>query len=394
MGLFSRPNVEKLKDKKNVKGLIKALRGKDKFVRRKASEALGELGEPSAVEPLIQEMKDDDDDIRCEAIKSLGKIKDSSVVEPLIKALKDNNPWNREVAMESLGNTKDERAVKPLMQFIIEDKASSSLIKIGKSSVNPIIQALNDKDAKVRKRAAAILGSIRDRRAVEPLIEAFNDEDPFVRCTIATNLGELKDERAIEPLIQALKDKDGRVRIDSERAILRIGEPAIESLNKALGDENQRFNKTIKKLLDKMGKPIISDEKEADGVISRIKRILLKLPIIKEDNIAESRHRMINQSKSIHPSMFVGQMDEAINFITQMIKKTEAYILSCEGITNVKMAFLISNWPIRNEVLEIQYEQFWNDGTSAIYSEHAMRIGEDKYEIFGSEKSAKRMADF
>ena len=62
MGIFDRlfkPNVKRLKEEKNVKGLIKALRHKDGYVRRDAAEALGKIGEP-AVEPLIQALKDED----------------------------------------------------------------------------------------------------------------------------------------------------------------------------------------------------------------------------------------------------------------------------------------------------------------------------------------------
>ncbi|RLG37149.1 MAG: HEAT repeat domain-containing protein, partial [Candidatus Alkanophagales archaeon] len=42
-GLFE-PNVKRLQEKKNVKGLIKALRHKDRHVRREAASALGEIG--------------------------------------------------------------------------------------------------------------------------------------------------------------------------------------------------------------------------------------------------------------------------------------------------------------------------------------------------------------
>ena len=53
MPLFGPPNVEKLKSKHNVKGLIKALGyKKDPSVRGNAADALVEMGAP-AVAPLI-----------------------------------------------------------------------------------------------------------------------------------------------------------------------------------------------------------------------------------------------------------------------------------------------------------------------------------------------------
>ena len=79
-----------------------------------------------------------------------------------------------------------------------------SLGKIGSSAVDPLIQALQDKDYQVRSRAAYTLGEIEDDRAVEPLIQALSDEEWVVRGNAAEALGKIKDERAVEPLIQAL----------------------------------------------------------------------------------------------------------------------------------------------------------------------------------------------
>jgi len=62
-GLFGPPNVEKLKAKRDVKGLIEALGyGKDdspSIVRSRASKALQEIGAP-AVEPLLAVLKNRD----------------------------------------------------------------------------------------------------------------------------------------------------------------------------------------------------------------------------------------------------------------------------------------------------------------------------------------------
>jgi len=387
--LFGPPNVQELKDSKDIKGLIKALREKDKYIRIQAIEALGEISDPTTVEPLIQALTDEDDGVRGSVANALGNKKDPRVVEPLIEMLEDDNAVTRWYAMESLGNIGDDRAVGPLMHYILDDKASIALVKIGNASVEALIEALKDKNASVRKRAASILGDIRDIRAVEPLVSALDDADVFVRCTVAINLGRIGDERAVIPLINSLKDEDGRVRIDSERALENIGEPAIEKLNQALEDENTDVSKVAKKIIEKLSKSEFKDQKATDNIKLRIKTILCNLPVIEDENISECRQKMV--TKSTHPSMFSGSTNKVIEFVTRMIQETESYILSCEGVMKVRKGFLISSWPIQKEVLEIQYEQFWNDGTSSIYSEHVMRIGDDKFEVFGSEKSAARM---
>jgi HEAT repeat protein len=54
-----KPNIEKMKVEKDVKGLVRAWRTSlDRDVRMKAEWALGEIGEP-AVEPMIKALKDD-----------------------------------------------------------------------------------------------------------------------------------------------------------------------------------------------------------------------------------------------------------------------------------------------------------------------------------------------
>ena len=65
----------RLQEKKNVKGLIKALRHKYRYVRWDAAEALGEIGDKRAVEPLIQALKDEDWRVREGATWALGKIR-------------------------------------------------------------------------------------------------------------------------------------------------------------------------------------------------------------------------------------------------------------------------------------------------------------------------------
>ncbi len=129
---------------------------------------------------------------------------------------------------------------------------------------------------------------------------------------------------------------------------------------------------------------------EADAIKLELRALLQDLPVIQKENISDYGQRIMDYTTPPHPCMFSGSIDEAIDFVAKMVRETESYILSCEGIIRVKRTFLISSLPVNN-VLEIQYEQFWDDGTSAIYSENVMHIGDDQFEVFGSEKSATRM---
>jgi len=83
MGIFGPPNIEKLKTEKNVQSLIKVLRYKDKHIRLKALQVLGEIGDNRAIEPLTNVLKDKDSEFRETAAEALKRIKDrmSSVMK-------------------------------------------------------------------------------------------------------------------------------------------------------------------------------------------------------------------------------------------------------------------------------------------------------------------------
>lgn len=97
MGLF-KPNVEKLAQKSNVKGLIKALLyEKDVNIRCAAAEALGKIGDPQAVEPLLAALRDTDKYVQESASQALVQIGEKTVSPPLINAA-----WRRDIEIVKL----------------------------------------------------------------------------------------------------------------------------------------------------------------------------------------------------------------------------------------------------------------------------------------------------
>jgi HEAT repeat protein len=152
MWLFGPPNVSKLEQKRNVKGLIKLLGYKERAVRIKASEALGELGDARAVEPLIKALGDrNNETVRRTAAAALGKLGDGRAVVPLIKALGDADRGVCVTAAEALGKLGDARAVEPLIERLgisswSVPKAAAALVKLGTAlAVEPLIKALLDR---------------------------------------------------------------------------------------------------------------------------------------------------------------------------------------------------------------------------------------------------------
>lgn len=192
-GLF-KPNIQKLKARGDVQGLIKALNyEKDKTVCRDAALALGQIGDERAVEPLIDALKEGDRLMRRTAALALGEIGDERAVETLTDALKDSDKEARQAGAEALGKIGDSRVVEPL------------------------IEALKDKS--LDEVAARALGQVGDERAVEPLV-AILEPWTFYRSSE-------------EDLLK-------KVRVDAARALGKIGAPAVGALIAVLKAEDER----------------------------------------------------------------------------------------------------------------------------------------------------------
>ena len=224
MGLFGSPNVEKMKAKKDVPGLIKALDyEKDPSVRHDAVKALGEIGDKQSVNPLIDLLNDRDSNLRRSVVVALGKIGDPSIIEALMTTLKDENANVRHHSAVALG-------------------------KIGKPAVRPLVEAaLKDENAAVRKAAAQALGKIDDLSAIETLMAAFKDENSSVRKNAVVALTEI-GEPARKPLESVLQDEDDVVQKAAAEALGKID----RSTKLAAKKENERakIKKHIQELHD------------------------------------------------------------------------------------------------------------------------------------------------
>ncbi len=72
------------------------------------------------------------------------------------------------------------------------------------AAVKKKLDALKDKDAKVRAQAARDLASACDQRAVDPLVGLLSDDDAKVRSAAIETLGRLGDRATIDPMLEAL----------------------------------------------------------------------------------------------------------------------------------------------------------------------------------------------
>ena len=219
-----RPDVQKLARKRNVRGLIKALRyresgtgawtGRDAQVRHKAAQALGMTSDRRAVKPLIASLDDESRFVREWAAWALGQIGDGRALEPLIASLEDKDWDVRKAVATSLGQLGDPRAVGPLVAalqgggLLLNTAIRQALVKIGEPAVEPLTAALSH-SGEWETDIAWVLGKIRRGRAgeVEDLLAALTDHSKLGsvdrRTGAARQLTRLYRETNLDPELQA-----------------------------------------------------------------------------------------------------------------------------------------------------------------------------------------------
>jgi hypothetical protein len=140
----------------------------------------GRIDNVKDLESLIQLLKDDDMGVRCEAVDALGDIGDPRAVEPLIIVLKEGY---------LKGPTKEQYDSDPE----VRSRAADALAKIGDSrAVESLINALKDDDEEVRADVAEALGVIGDNRAIEALKILSKEDVEFVQMSAEKAIKRIK----------------------------------------------------------------------------------------------------------------------------------------------------------------------------------------------------------
>jgi len=81
--------VEKMRIKKDIKGLIRDLNDDDPKSRENATYILSDLSDKRAVEPLIRALKDGSLNVKCEVVDVLGDLGGKKAVESLMEILNE-----------------------------------------------------------------------------------------------------------------------------------------------------------------------------------------------------------------------------------------------------------------------------------------------------------------
>ena len=197
------PDIQDMKAKRDVKGLINALGNKK--VREDSAKALGELKDPLAVEPLIAVavLKDHDYSLyglRIIAVKALGNIGDSRAVETLISLLYESGISSVvEDELEKIGGPNVEEALAKYKNW----KSSEQLKGESKMNFQPVLTE------DIRK-ALAVLEDAHELPYNEELEKRVND----ALDSIAAN-GEVGIKVLLERLYRDMRMSGSNVDVPS-----------------------------------------------------------------------------------------------------------------------------------------------------------------------------------
>jgi HEAT repeat protein len=238
--MLSVAGVRRLKEKGDVRGLVKALRNKDHQVQYEAVEALGELKDPAAVPALMGALTGDQySGIRWKAAEALVKIGKPSV-QSLIGVIENPDPDIRWKAAVSLGEIGDTRAIAPLVTMLgdsdrfVRSRAVYALAQFGTTAVPALSESLDHENADVRQSSVAVLGKVGGPETISALVRALGDPSVDVRQDAISALTK-QDEDAFGALSDALGDRNSLIRQGAAMALAGIGDDrAIPQLKHAL----------------------------------------------------------------------------------------------------------------------------------------------------------------
>lgn len=166
-------NINRKRKRADVVSLMRLLRHRNAYIRRRAAAALGQLRDLRSEDELIALLDDADHRVREAAAAALGKIGDLKALEPLAAALHDERCLVRKAAADALGEI-GSRLVAELDKALSSDKDSAAWEAAGEVLALPVCSLSHDYLRLLRR-----LGECKSRdlstlksTSVEPLVSA------------------------------------------------------------------------------------------------------------------------------------------------------------------------------------------------------------------------------
>ncbi|HED11124.1 MAG TPA: HEAT repeat domain-containing protein [Caldithrix abyssi] len=264
MALFE-TNIERLTEKRNIKGLIKALSNKSIVIQMEAAKALGKLHARESVDALILALTDWNYDLQIAAARALGEIGHNRAIKPLLFAIREKNPQVKQAAIEALAQIGHD-SIYPLLEMMKEDDEeltgliTEAIIQIGKPAFNIIKKMISNHDTPHRVLLLKVIYEKKDQEAVDILLDLLNDPEYEVRQSAANFLVKL-GSLAVPKLLETAKSPDSDL-MTLLNLLAHIGDKRCLSFYfNYVDDTDWRLRKLAARGLEKAGWSPAQDER-------------------------------------------------------------------------------------------------------------------------------------
>ncbi len=186
------------KDRTSVTALLYCLnaKGENYKFRLAVAEALGKIGDNSAVDSLINVVRDDEEKsvyVRESAAHALGMLGDTRAIEPFLEILEGKKSFLSKFTFLK------ERVLEALGKLNIE----------GSKRVNEaLLESLQDSCAQVRLNALESISNANIENMFDDVKELLNDENEDVAKASVVVLYNLSDRRILDEIINDEKSKE------------------------------------------------------------------------------------------------------------------------------------------------------------------------------------------
>lgn len=216
---------------------IGALQDPRATTRRLAAEMLARMESDSAIPHLTSLLSDPEPAVRASAVSSLGFVFADSAVPEIILLLDDPDDQVREKALTVLPKLKvvaSPELIKKISDLMTNDpslavqtKAIVALVKLGavNEAMANLAPRLDSDDSQIRFSALETIGKIASvlngSFDAQPIVRALEDSSATIRRAAVSALGGLKGESITKTLVKYLNDADESVRNTAAKALRR-----------------------------------------------------------------------------------------------------------------------------------------------------------------------------
>ena len=236
---------------------------------------------PKLIELMEQATASDLDAPRLQKIiDTLRRLRDGRAVLPLLELLTHKNHRVRARAAEALGQIGDPAALQPLSELLFRDQmesvqasAAKALGDLGDPEALTALEHGLQQSLAVRSKAIIAIGQLQDPAATEVVEEMLDDPASAIRYHAATILGELGDDAVIPKLERLVVDSDDMVRRAAMKSLEQLGDTRDEAtIRKAVRKGRKPRRKRSTSMVDLVpsflaGVPVVAGAAAGAGLL-------------------------------------------------------------------------------------------------------------------------------